>query len=519
MKTRLLFFTLFCALFCLSGLTGDAWRTAQAQTVPTTTQLFLPLVTNGKAAEGESPLTTPYAQQLAAAGQQCADTPANHVCLGSGVMDGFAQVGASVPLTGVTTLAVHSPSPAVADWTVLLLRLQAPGEETITKTLDVLAVGHVDLTALHLFTGTVTNPVSMSAVPQLHMASQPLGEGDTRAPSGLILHNPQDELLSIAVNGAGVTLGSTAFVQAQPGVALVVNLREGSALVQAAGAAHAVVAGSQVTVPLDEQGTVAGMPGEPTEYDDELIVPLLTPAQVTYNELSARLSQALLQCRLANNPKRVYRAFYFARQLNTAAMRRLMSQAVWDGYAELIKRCARFEVIFDATITGDTTADWSDQLHSDGAFVQFDYNGNLVAWASAPARHLQVSATVPVCSVSAISAPEGTFRVEAASLKLFYNTFRIALSAFPYLEPVRGTITCPAPAPATSLTIEWNTMFLTLHPDLWTGTPPYSIGQDAWHYTGRRIFAEAIFADRSAPVLDGTIRSTSYFILRHAPLE
>ncbi|MEZ4733993.1 MAG: hypothetical protein R3E79_43425 [Caldilineaceae bacterium] len=390
MKMRFYFF-IFCTLLSLSGFAGHAWRTAYAQTVPTpatTSQLFLPLVTNGAAPEGELPQTTPYAQQLTAAGQQCAATPANHVCLANGTMEGFAQVGTSMPLTGITSLAVHAASPAVTDWTVLLLRLQAPGDETITKTLDLLAVGHVDLTALHLFTGTVTDTVGAFSMPQLHLVSHPLGEGDTRAPSGLILHNAQDELLSITVNGAGITLGSTAFVQAQPGAALVVNLREGSALVQAAGAERAVVAGSQVTIPLDGQGTVAGTPSEPTAYDDELFVPLLTPEQVTYNELSARLSQALLQCRLANNPKRVYRAFYFVRQLNTAAMRRLMSQEVWDGYAELFKRCARFEVIFDATITGDTTVDWTDQLHSDGAFVQFDFNGDLVAGVSAPARHL-----------------------------------------------------------------------------------------------------------------------------------
>ncbi|MEZ4859887.1 MAG: hypothetical protein R3C14_01195 [Caldilineaceae bacterium] len=475
-------------------------------------QLFLPLVSFGQSTESTA---LSYAATLTAAIAQCQHTTANYACLANGTAEGFAQTGDTRTLSQPFTLTVHSATVAPTDWSVVLIRLQAPGDETITQTLDLLAVGNVTISALQPFTTTEVAP----GVPVVRFVSQAVQTGALAAPSGLIIQNStHEELLNIEVNGAGITLGSTAFLQAQAGATMSVNMRNGSALVQAADAESAVVAGEQVTVPLDAQGVVNGAPSVPETLDDELLVPLAPSKEDTYNELSAKLFQSLLQCRAAHNPQRVYRSFYFIRQLNTPRMRSLMSQAVWDGLQANFTKCARFEVIFDSTINGNTTATWVDQVHSDGTFIQFDVEGKLVSSASSLLQHLNVEMSLPLCTLQTVVANDGAFTVRSAALQLYYNTFKIAMEAFPYMDVVTGAFSCPAPAPPLTFHLEWNTFFILLHPELWQPEPIYILGNEQWKYTGRQIFAEAIFADRSAPFANGTIHSTSYFILRHAPV-
>lgn len=475
---------------------------------------------------------TPYAALLTQARARCQATRVNHACLAQGTAAGFSQVGETIAFTQPLTLSVRSSGVGVEQWSVLLLRLQAPGEETITQTLDLLAVGHVDLSVLQLFTSTEVAP----GVPVVRFASQPLHNGTASAPSGLIVQNEViSELLSIEVNGAGITLDGAAFLSAtpnaeiqsaeesQPANEMVVHMRQGSAMVQAADQASAVVAGSQVAVALNAQGVANAAPGQTeASADDDLIVPLVSSRQETFNRLFSQAFTKIVECTEFKYASRVYSMYYYLRQLNTPKMRPFLSEELWAKFADQVTRCARFEVIFDSTIVGNTTLTWRDQVHSDGTFVQFDINGDLVTEASSPLKHLQVGMSVPVCHLQSIAKPDGTFAVTSAKLRIHYNTMKVSMKTFPYmtLEQIpTGTFICPAPAPPLIVPIEWNTMFIQLHPELWLPQPIYLLQEEHWKYTGRQIFAEAIFAGRSAPFADGMIYSDSYFILRHAPVE
>lgn len=492
-------------------------------------QLFLPLVTaQGAGSPAPTPPPTPspaspFATMLDQARQRCAEIAVNQACLGNGSAAGFQQTGDRLTLTDGMSMTVRSTSPAVADWTVVVMRIQAAGHEAISQTvvissvIDLVAVGSVDLKALHLITSTTI----VSNMPGVHFENQAVAQGSERAPSGLIVINGADEsLLTLAVNGAVMTLGSTAFVEAAAGREMAVKMREGSALVQVADVASAVVAGSEVKVALNTQGTANGAPSEAQTTDDDLIVPLTPDPQKTHNRLATKLFNSLFQCSAGNNPGRVYAAFYYIRQLRTPAMRAVGGEQTVQRHAAMVKDCARFEVIFDSTIIGNNAISWLDQVHSDGTFIQFDVDGNLVARAFSPLQHLQVEMSMPVCALQSIASPNGTFAVEKASLRLYYNTMKVKMETFPYMtreQVPTGHFICPS---GTTLTIpiEWNNLFSLLHPELWLPQPIYRLQEEHWKYTGRQIFAEAIFAERSAPFVGGVINSNSYFILRHAPI-
>lgn len=98
------------------------------------------------------------------------------------------------------------------------------------------------------------------------------GTGDApcaEAPdSGILVQTPEGAAqIQFLVNDVSITLGSTAYLQAQPGGNMTTSVAEGQAAVEAGGASVVVPAGSQVSVPLDAQGRAAGTPSQPQPYD------------------------------------------------------------------------------------------------------------------------------------------------------------------------------------------------------------------------------------------------------------
>ncbi len=86
--------------------------------------------------------------------------------------------------------------------------------------------------------------------------------------SGILVQTPEGVgEIQFTVNDVNVVLGSTAYLQAQPGGDMTTSMVEGEATVTAGGASVAVPAGSFVTVPLDAQGRAAGTPSQPQPYD------------------------------------------------------------------------------------------------------------------------------------------------------------------------------------------------------------------------------------------------------------
>lgn len=87
--------------------------------------------------------------------------------------------------------------------------------------------------------------------------------------SGILIQTPEGQgKISLTVNGAEIQLGSTAYVQAQPGEDMTVSVVEGQGIVTADGETVVVPAGMMTTLPLDENLEADGPPTEPEPYDD-----------------------------------------------------------------------------------------------------------------------------------------------------------------------------------------------------------------------------------------------------------
>jgi hypothetical protein len=90
--------------------------------------------------------------------------------------------------------------------------------------------------------------------------------------SGLLIQTPKGRgLVKLEVNGVKIELGSTVYLQAQPGDSLYVTVIEGQAEITAANQAQVVPAGTVSTVPLDSSGQASGAPTYPQPYDTETL--------------------------------------------------------------------------------------------------------------------------------------------------------------------------------------------------------------------------------------------------------
>lgn len=87
--------------------------------------------------------------------------------------------------------------------------------------------------------------------------------------SGILIQTPKGAgKISFTANNVQITLGSTAYVQAQASGFMAVSVVEGQGTVTAAGATVNVPAGTRVRVPLDNTLNASGQPIGPEPYDD-----------------------------------------------------------------------------------------------------------------------------------------------------------------------------------------------------------------------------------------------------------
>jgi hypothetical protein len=86
--------------------------------------------------------------------------------------------------------------------------------------------------------------------------------------SGLMIQTPEGVAqVTFLINEVDIQLGSTVFFQANAGQELTVSVVEGSASVTADDVTRKATAGSQISVPLDEDGGASGAPSLPRPYD------------------------------------------------------------------------------------------------------------------------------------------------------------------------------------------------------------------------------------------------------------
>jgi len=301
---------------------------------------YLPIVIAPR--QASPPPASPYAAALSQALADCEGTMLNQVCYAAGsvTLDGgepLTTPGQVVTLDGVSGLTLVSPD---ADhWSVALLRLAADSY-TPDLGLTLLAFGNVEIRNLTLFDDAVGNG---DVAPALSFSSSPV-PGEDPMTGGLIVYNPTyEELLSIGLNEADLTLDSSAVVQAQPGVNMTVTMAVGSALVQTMSASGTRIFETetvfnygklfqrhQVTVPLNSGGKAAGAPTDPVLIADNYFAaiaardkdkpldPLLpgefpsTRDAITVNIYA--FDDAHTRC-LQGNSRQVYRMMYYGRLL------------------------------------------------------------------------------------------------------------------------------------------------------------------------------------------------------------
>jgi len=236
---------------------------------------------------------------LETASTSCVNIGRNQVCYGNLTLHAEAQpdaedftfeaAGDIASVVDIASLTLDPMSEADSTWGVALMLLQANLPDTVPgQNVTVVLFGNIQLSNF-----TFPPPADPESIPMptLDMPTQGFyfasGVGDApcaEAPdSGILIQTPEGQgRLTLLINEVHISLGSTAYIQAQPGGEMTVNVLEGLDGVTAAGTSIAVPAGTRARIPLDAAGVASGPPIGPEPYVAAPMLPLqLLPERVT----------------------------------------------------------------------------------------------------------------------------------------------------------------------------------------------------------------------------------------------
>ncbi len=489
--------------------------------------VYLPIVLSS--GQPAPPPASPYAAALSQALADCTGTALNQVCYagGSVTLDGGGPLttpGQVATLDGVSGLTLVSPD--AGHWSVALLRLAADSP-TPDLGLTVLAFGNVEIRNLTLFDAAAGNG---DVAPALSFSSSP-APGEASVTGGLLVYNPSDEEpLSITLNGADLTLASSAIVEAQPGVKMTVTMAKGSAIVNTAAGDGAVIRGQQLSVPLDGNGIAAGAPTPPTEFDASLLAPLviedeeslltpLVPSLIAdlneeLDDLLAKFDSAYQRC-MQGNSRQVYRVMVFARLLkkNEAHLQ--------DGLLSLIDvqvmQCATFELEFNSVVSTTSPIAWGSMyVQEQGMIVSYDMDGHLVQPAQMPLEHRRYDVDFALAQCLNLEIIDGRLIHSEGYMRVNRNRLDISTLLAPAGIFENTTWTCADQPYDYANPASWWTLFRELHSSEFTLTG-YRFTPDHWKYTGNHILAEAILNPEVTPVEGGLTTGDTFIVLIHSP--
>jgi hypothetical protein len=487
-------------------------------------KVYLPIVF----ASGQPgpPPASPYAAALSQALADCAGTTLNQVCYagGSVMLDGGGPLttpGQVATLDGVSGLTLVSLD---ADhWSVALLRLAADSP-TPNLGLTLLAFGNVEIRNLILFDAAAGNG---DVAPALSFSSSPV-PGEDPVTGGLIVYNPiHEEPLSIRLNGADLTLASSAVVQAQPGVKMTVTMATDSALVNTAAGDGAVVQGYQLSVPLDGDGKATGAPTTPTMIekdklksiapsdDDNLLAPLVLPKlEIPYERIQDDFNSAWDRC-MQGNSRQVYRVMWHARVMKT--MEDVYPPGLMSDIDRAVRQCATFEIEFNSVITGTSSVAWGNMyVQGQGMIVSYHMDGSLDQPAEMPLTHLRYDidfAFPPGCYYLRLT--DGRLSLFDGYMRINRNRLDISTAVGPAGVGEHLIVTCGDLGEIANPAL-WDTMFRQLH-ESEKIVPGFLFTPAHWKYTGNHVLAEAIFTDREATFWDGVSTGDTWLVMLHKP--
>lgn len=167
------------------------------------------------------------------------------------------------------------------------LRVHLPDESGMGWVFaDLVGVGG-DVNALHVVESTsgIVNPM------QAFYFRTGIGDSacETAPNSGILIRSPQGAYeINLTINDVQVQLASSAYIQAEAGNEMRLNLIEGKGRVQAFGVEQSLLAGTRVRVPLDDQLKASAPPSAPERCsrDDLNGLPVEWDCDTTYIRIS-----------------------------------------------------------------------------------------------------------------------------------------------------------------------------------------------------------------------------------------
>lgn len=215
----------------------------------------------------------------------CDSVGRNQACYGNHLVNAELQTGTSATFRAAGDIAdlfnvqSLSTAPLNADaqtWGIVVIKAQANLPDTLPGQ---------NITLL-LFGDTTLNGIS----PAMQAVTFSTGIGQSTCtdapPNAMLLQSPTGQQVSITINGATITMGSTLYLTAVENGEMTIATLDGAGVVAALGGARVVQAGAQTRLPLGgENGLqVIGAPSEPEPVDirSAARAPLsLLPEQIT----------------------------------------------------------------------------------------------------------------------------------------------------------------------------------------------------------------------------------------------
>ena len=232
--------------------------------------LLLTLVFVGHiAAQSSCPILVEEAIHTAA--NECNLLGRNQVCYGNLSIDvtarteapdfAFEQAGNITEVSYLHALKLHRFDTVRGIWGMAMMQLQANIPDTLPgQNVTFLLFGDTEIEDL-------TTP--QQAPMQVFMLKTGLGDaGCSEAPeSALMIQTPTGvESVTFNINSVTIEIGSTVVIQAQAGRAMTINTLEGAAVVSLGGVSYPVVAGTEFSIPMNDQMQPDGLPTLPTPF-------------------------------------------------------------------------------------------------------------------------------------------------------------------------------------------------------------------------------------------------------------
>jgi hypothetical protein len=193
----------------------------------------------------------------------CDATQRNQVCYSSEEVEAQYRSNDNPPFSSpgdIAALSAFSGFNLVStlnpeQWGIVLMRLQANLPNTLPgENVTVLLFGNANFND-----GGAQGYYFTSGIGSVRCNDAPA--------DGLLVQSPEGAYeITLRVNGADISLGSTAYLQAQPNQQMRVNVLEGRAVVTAQGQSQVVVAGARTTLQLDANNNAITPPTPPEPY-------------------------------------------------------------------------------------------------------------------------------------------------------------------------------------------------------------------------------------------------------------